>query len=332
MYSMDIKRQFYTLILIIFSVFLFGTLGYELIEKWGFLDAVYMTTITLATIGYGETHPLSDTGRVFTIILIIGGLSVFSYGLLTITTMIAEGELQRLLRRGRMDKEIARLKEHYIVCGSGELGEHIIGELLQTKRPFVIVDKEINNISKFNNRELLYILGDAADDKALLEAGIKTAKGIFCCLPFDKDNLFVVLTARELNEEIRIVTKCVEDLSEQKFIRAGADKTVSTNRIGGLRMASEMVRPTAASFLDGMLRDKKGVRFEEIVIKEASKIAGKTILASGIYEETGASVVAIRSGTSEFLYNPRGSTVINKNDTLVVLGTVEQIKTMADLV
>ena len=231
-----------------------------------------------------------------------------------------------------MDKEIAKLKEHYIVCGSGELGEHIISELLQTKRPFVIVDKEIGNINKFDNKELLYVIGDAADDKALLEAGITRAKGIFCCLPLDKDNLFVVLTARELNKDIRIITKCVEDPSEQKFVRAGADKTVSTNRIGGLRMASEMVRPTTASFLDIMLRDKKGVRFEEIPVKEGSKIAGKTIAASGIHEETGASVVAIRSKDSEFLYNPRGSTVINKNDTLVVLGTVEQIKTMAELI
>ena len=329
---MDIKRQFITLVFVVFSVFLLGTLGYELIERWGFLDAIYMTTITLATIGYGETHPLSDTGRIFTIFLILGGLSVFSYGLLTITTMIAEGELQRLLRRGRMDKEIVKLKEHYIVCGSGELGEHIIGELLQTKRPLVVVDREISNINKFENKDLLHIVGDAADDKILVEAGIMKAKGIFCCLPFDKDNLFVVLTARELNKNIRIVTKCVEDLSEQKFKRAGADKTVSTNRIGGLRMASEMIRPAAASFLDVMRRDKKGVRFEEISVSENSKIAGKTIADSGIHQGTGASVVAIKSGDADFLYNPRGSTVINKNDTLVVLGTVEQIKTMADLV
>ncbi|OGF50275.1 MAG: hypothetical protein A2044_01925 [Candidatus Firestonebacteria bacterium GWA2_43_8] len=329
---MDIKRQFYTLIFVVFSVFLLGTLGYELIEGWGFLDAVYMTTITLATIGYGETHPLSDTGRIFTIFLILGGLSVFSYGLLTITTMIAEGDLQRLLRRGRMDKEIAKLKEHYIVCGSGELGEHIIGELLQTKRSLVIVDREISNINKFENKDLLYIVGDASDDQILIEAGIMRAKGIFCCLPFDKDNLFVVLTARELNKDIRIVTKCVEDLSEQKFKRAGVDKTVSTNRIGGLRMASEMIRPTAASFLDVMLRDKKGVRFEELAVKENSKIAGKTIAESGIHQGTGASVVAIKSPGADFLYNPRGSTIINKNDTLVVLGTVEQIKIMADLV
>lgn len=328
---MDIKKQFFTLILVIIGVFLLGTLGYELIEGWSFLDSAYMTTITLATVGYGETHPLSDAGRMFTIILIVGGLSVFSYGLLTITTMIAEGDLQRLLRRGRMDKEIAKLKGHYIVCGAGELGEHIIGELLQTKRSFIIIDKEIENIKRFENKELLYIIGDAADDKTLLEAGINKAKGIFCCLPLDKDNLFVVLTARELNKGIRIVTKCVEDLSEQKFKRAGADKTVSTNRIGGLRMASEMVRPTTASFLDVMLRDKKGVRFEELSVKDNSKIAGKTIDESGIHEENGASVIAIKSQGVDFLYNPRGATVIKNNDVLVVLGTVEQIRIMAEL-
>ena len=329
---MDIKRQFQILILVVFSVFLFGTIGYEIIEGWNFLDAIYMTTITLATVGYGETHNLHSAGRVFTIFLIVGGLSVFSYGLLTITTLIAEGDLQRVLRRGWMDKEIAKLNGHYIVCGSGELGEHIIAELIQTKRAFVIIDKDIGNIKKFETGNLLYIVGDAAEDKTLQEAGITRAKGIFCCLPLDKDNLFVVLSTRELNKDIRIVSKCVEDASEQKFKRAGADKTVSTNRIGGLRMASEMIRPTAASFLDIMLRDKRGMRFEEVAVRADSKIAGKTIAESGIHEKTGANVIAIRSAGGDYLYNPRGKTTLNKNDTLVVLGTVEQVQAMAELV
>ncbi|MFH1823700.1 MAG: potassium channel protein [Candidatus Firestonebacteria bacterium] len=326
---MDFKKRFLLLILVLFVVFLTGVIGYEIIECWNFLDSAFMTIITLATVGYGETHPLSNAGRIFTILLIMGGMGVVSYTVITVTTLIAEGELQRFLRRGRMDKEISKLDHHYIICGVGETGKHIIQELIHTKREFVAID---NNIKKIDEKNILYIEGDASSDTVLINAGIERAKGIFCTLPMDKDNLFVVLTARELNENIRIVTKCIEDESEQKFLRAGANKTISPTYIGGLRMASEMIRPTVASFLDVMLRDKKGVRFEEVAISQISKLVNKTIAEIEILEKTGVIVVAIKNNKGEYLYNPRGNTKINVKDTLIILGDVEQIRNLISLV
>ena len=329
---MDFKRRFLLLILVLFAIFIFGTLGYEVIEGWNVLDSAFMTVITLATVGYGETHPLSPIGRVFTIFLILGGMGVVSYGVITVTTLIAEGELQRYLRRGKMEKEIEKLKDHYIICGAGEIGTHIMIELIDTKRKFVMIDRDANNIKKIEGKDILYIEGDASSDSVLLSAGIERAKGIFCTLPSDKDNLFVVLTARELNNKIRIVTKCIEDESEQKFSRAGANKTISTNYIGGLRMASEMIRPTVATFLDTMLRDRKGIRFEEITVKENSKLSGKTLAESDILDKTGAIVVAIKSDKNEYIYNPRGNTKLNSLDTLIVLGEAEQIQRLESIV
>jgi len=328
---MNFKKQFLLLLLVLFIVFLIGTIGYEVIEGWNFLDSAFMSVITLATVGYGEVHPLSSIGQIFTILLIIGGMGVVSYGVLTVTTLIAEGELQRFLRRRRMDKEISKLSNHYIVCGAGETGKHIIEELIHTQREFVVIDNNINNIKRIEGKDILFIEGDASSDAVLINAGIERAKGIFCTLPSDKDNLFVVLTARGLNKNIRIITRCVEDESEQKFLRAGADKVVSTDYIGGLRMASEMIRPAATSFLDIMLRDRKGVRFDEVTVNQNSKLVNKTIAESEIFKKTGVIVVAVKNDKGEYLYNPRGDTKINAKDTLIVLGDVRQIQNLKNL-
>jgi len=316
----ELTRKFSRLLLILGLVFAVGVAGYMLLgglgtgQTWSFLDALYMTVITLATV-----------------FLILGGMTVVSYGVITITTLIAEGELQRILRRGRMDNNISKLKEHYIVCGAGELGRHILQELQNTRQPFVLIDKNAETIKKLCLGEILFIEGDAAEDAVLLQAGVEKASGIFCALPEDKDNLFVVLTARELNKSVRIITKCIEDESEQKFIRAGADKTISTNKIGGLRMTSEMLRPAVATFLDFMLRDKKNIRFEDVEVG-AGGIAGKTLAETCLHDKTGAMVVAIKSREGEIVYNPQGNTKIEANCVLVALGGVEQIEALRALV
>ncbi len=334
---MELTRKFSRLLLILGLVFAVGVAGYMLLgglgtgETWSFLDALYMTVITLATVGYGETHALGTAGRIFTIFLILGGMTVVSYGVITITTLIAEGELQRILRRGRMDNDISKLKDHFIVCGAGELGRHILQELQNTRRPFVLIDSSAESVKKLGLGDVLFIEGDASEDAILQQAGIVKAKGIFCALPDDKDNLFVVLTARELNKEVRIITKCIEDESEQKFFRAGADKTISTNKIGGLRMTSEMLRPAVATFLDFMLRDKKNIRFEDVEIG-AGGVAGKTLAETALHDRTGAMVVAIKSRDGEIVYNPKGNTKIEANCVLVALGGVEQIEALRALV
>jgi len=337
---MPFRRRIWVVFLVVMLTFLAGIIGYEAIEGWDLLDSTYMTVITLATIGYGETHPLSDPGRVFTIFLILGGITSVSYGALTLTSLVADGELFRLLRRKRMNQAIAKLQNHFIVCGAGKTGEHAIVELLQARKPVVVIDKDQEHLRKFQTREALvayfgqsvagcevfYIEGDASQDKILFEASIERAEGIVCALTSDKDNVFVVLTARGLNSRIRIVSKCEDDESEQKLVRAGADRIVSPTRIGGLRMASEMVRPTVVSFLDYMVRDPQGYRFEEIVVEDRSPFVGQAMRQSPLGSAPDIRVVALANQKDGYSYNPTGDTVLSAGLRLVVLGRSEEVE------
>ncbi len=339
---MAFQKRFWILLLSALLTFLAGILGYELIEGWNLLDSAYMTVITLATIGYGEVHPLSSAGRVFTMFLILGGITNVSYGAVAMTSLIADGELARMLKRRRMDKAIAKQQNHYIVCGAGNTGDHLVTELLQAGKQVVVVDKAQENLRKFQSREELaaqfgqqfaqcevfYLEGDASSDQVLLEAGIERAAGIFCALATDKDSLFVVLTARGLNSRIRIVSKCEDDASEQKFLRAGADRIVSPTRIGGLRMASEMIRPTVVSFLDLMVRDPQGYRFEEIEVRERSPFIGQTIRQSPVGSEPLVRLVALAGEKEGYRYNPSDETVLTAGLRLVVLGRNEQVESL----
>jgi voltage-gated potassium channel len=334
-----ITNRIWKLLLVVALTFLAGIVGYEVIEGWNFLDAAYMTVITLATIGYGETHPLSSAGRVFTICLILGGMTTVSYGALTLTALVADGELMQFLKRRRMDKAIAQLQDHYIVCGFGTTGEHVVAELLKTGRQVVVVDKDPETLRCFHTREatvellgadigetkVFHLSGDASSDHVLTGAGIQRAAGIFCALASDKDNLFVVLTARGLNERIRIISKCEEDETEQKLRRAGADSIVSPPRIGGLRMASEMIRPAVVTFLDLMVRDPRGYRFEEVAVSPTSPFLGQPIRQSPAGQDPTLRLVAMTTAGEAPHYNPSEDTVLAAGQRLVFLGRSEQV-------
>lgn len=336
---MNIKSRVLGIVGAILLAFVVGILGYEVIEGWNFLDSTYMTVITLATIGYGETHTLSDAGRIFTMFLILIGFGAVSYGAVSLTEMIAEGDLLTALRRRQMDKAISRLKNHYIVCGAGKTGLPIIYELVRVGRSVVVVDKDPSNIRRLQSADamyahfgkkidlshLLFIEGDAATDEVLIEAGIERADGIFCALSNDKDNLFVVLSARGLNTKIRIVSKCEDEESDQKFTRAGADTIVSPNRIGGLRMASVMIRPTVTTFLDVMLRDSRGYRFEEVEVREGSSLVGQALGTSRLGTDPEIQVVAISGEDGAFHYNPSKDTLIRAGTRFVLLGNSEYL-------
>ncbi len=219
----------------------FGVVGYCLIEHWSFFDALYMTIITLATVGYGETHTLSLTGRVFTIVLILMGVGALTYGLTAATAFVVEGSATGILRRKRMDAKIKELTNHVILCGLGETGRHIATDLLTSNTPFVVIERNgerINQMQKIGS--FLYIEGDATEDEVLLKANITQAKGLVSALPQDRDNVFVILTARELNPKLKIVSKVDEIEAQVKLKKAGADAIVSANHIAGLRMASEV--------------------------------------------------------------------------------------------
>jgi voltage-gated potassium channel len=230
-----------------------GVLGYHYIEGWPLFDSLYMTVITLATVGYSETHPLSLPGRVFTMFLILGGMSIIFYALTEITTFVVEGEMTGIIRRRRMNRQINKLKNHYILCGAGRSGSHVLNELRKTGRNCVVIEKDPEKVRHLMSEQVPVIEGEATEDHVLRTAGIERAAGLVSALPSDKDNLFVVITARGLNPSIRIVSKVEEISARDKFLRSGANTAVSANFIGGMRMASELIRPATVSFLDTML-------------------------------------------------------------------------------
>jgi len=303
--------------------------GYKIIEGWNFIDSLYMVIITLATVGYGETHPLSTEGRLFTIFLIISGSGLLVYALTTITTFIVEGEFGKIIRRKKMDKKIKQMSGHYIICGAGRTGINVISELLKSGHKFVVIDNDIHRIESLEIEDLIYIVGSATHEQTLIDAGIERAAGLASCLPNDGDNLYVVFTARSLNPDIRIVSRCIEEEAISKLKKGGADAVVSPNIIGGLRIASELIRPTVVSFLDTMLRVGKGnLRVEEATIGNTSHYAGRSIMELKIKEKTGLLILAIKKKEGKYIFNPSINEVVDGGDTIIVMGEMEGVHSL----
>lgn len=327
---MDSRKRIFISLGLFVTVFLIGVAGFKTIggPEWSLLDAVYMTVITVGTVGYGETHDLgaNPAARVFAAAYIILSLGTIAFAVTSITAFVVEGELKRILGRRKMEKEIARLKGHDIVCGADETAQTIIRELLTTKRDFVVVEPDRAKIDKAAAAApFLFVEGDPADDEVLKKAGIERARGILLSLPTDEANLFVTVTARQLNPQIRIVTKGIDVKSHEKMVRAGADYAVSPTFIGGMRMVSQMVRPAAVTFLDMMLRERdKAFRVDEVEVEPGSPLTGKTLAETTIREKRESLLVAVkREGVSGYIFNPPADTVLREKDVLVFITTPE---------
>ncbi len=311
-------RRFRTIFVLLVALHVLGVAGYMLIEHWSFLDALYMTVITLGTIGYGETRPLDTSGRIFTMVFIFIGLGSFTYAISSLAAFWIEFGIFERWERRHMDKQIERLRDHIVVAGGGDSALHICRELIQTRTPYVVI--EINPAREAMLRDfdpnILYLTGDASETEVLERAGVEHAAGVICCLPDDKDNLLTVLQVRDLNPNTRIVTRIRQENLRPKFEKAGASAVVSSQRIGALRLASEMLRPHVVSVLDVMLRQTGDVRVQEMEIGHGA--AGKTISELALPERAGVTVFAMRQGGDQrIIFNPPSGHRLATGDVLI---------------
>jgi voltage-gated potassium channel len=322
-------------ILLVILTILVGTAGFYIIGRgaWTLEDCLYMTIITICTVGYGEVLPLDQVphARLFTIFLILFGTGSMVYFGSTVVALFVERDIGKQWRQRKMQKQIAALSDHVIVCGAGTVGQQVVMELIATRTPFVIIENEQRKIDdlavELGLKSLLYIIGDATDDDLLKEAGIERARGIVITLPSDKDSMITTVTARQLSKSVRIVSRCHEPGNVQRILKAGANSVVSPNVIGGMRLVSEMIRPQVVEFLDLMLRDKdKNLRIEEAVIPDGSDLVGKALQDTWIRKITSLLVLAIKHAErGVYTYNPRPDAVIEKGTILIVLGTSDDV-------
>jgi voltage-gated potassium channel len=322
-----LKRRFILAVCIIVLVISFGTAGYIIIEGWNFLDALYMTIITLTTVGFKEIHDLTLKGRLFTIVLLMGGVGTVFYALSIGAKVIIEGELQEIYGRKRVEKRLKDLKDHYIVCGYGRMGKIIARELNQEKLKFTVIEKNEVIADPDEKESMLVLQGDATSDDLLKRAGIERAKCLISVLPTDAENLYVVLSARGLNPNLLIVARAGEEGSEQKLLRAGADRVVSPYHIGGLRMAHTVLKPAVVDFIE--YATKSGhidLQIEEIAVEQGSGLAGNTLDQCGIGRELGIIIVAIKQQDGEMKFNPTFRTVIEAGDTLIAVGETSKLE------
>lgn len=330
---MEIQRRLVYALLVLGAVMVIATVGYRFLgQNVSWLDALYMTVVTLATVGYGEIVDTSHSPvlRTFNLLVLTFGIGVMLYVISAATAFVVEGELKNVFWRRRMQKRIAELRGHVIVCGAGGTGMHIVQELLKVGRHVVVVDHDHQRLEKYQSLpDVLLVEGDVTDEQVLEEAGLARADGIIAVLPSDKDNLVVTVTVRQKYPNIRIVARNIEANMGEKILKVGADATVCPSSIGGMRMASEMVRPHVVSFLDLMLQEKsKTLRIEEIPVPDHSPWVGLELSQLNLRKKFNLMCLAILDGAAEAIqYNPRENEVVKGNTVLVVMGDVTNVRT-----
>jgi voltage-gated potassium channel len=329
---MDSERHLIVSFLLTLLIVGFGTAGYMAIEGWELLDAFYMTVITMGTVGYDEVHEISKTGRLFTVLLIFFGVGYFVYLAGVVVQFMVEGRMRTILGRRRLDKKIDRLKNHYIVCGYGRIGRVLCKNLQRKPLDLVVIEKNRELVPVMDEDKVLYVCGDVSDEANLIKAGIKRAKGLVAVLATDADNVFLVLTARQLNPDLNIVARACQVESKAKLRAAGANNVESPYEMGGVSMAQRILRPTVTNFLDlAFAYKRKDIQMEEIPVSPSSALSNVMLKDSGIRQQFNLIIIAIKKSDDSMLFNPSFETLIKAGDTVIAVGEEANLKKLEDI-
>jgi voltage-gated potassium channel len=322
------RRILYMLIAVAIAIG-FGTVGFSLIEGWSLLDSLYVAAQTVTTVGYGDKTPLTSNGRIFSTFFMLVSVGVVLYALTTTVKSIVQSELVATFGQRRRSRKMSKLRNHYIICGAGRVGSHLVRGLIGTEQPFIVIERDPQKVSELSDLGVIVLVRDATLEETLREAGVDHARGLATCLPDDADNVYVVLTARDLNPRLHIVARAAEEQAESKLIRAGANRVVAPTIIGGHRMAMALTKPAVDDFIGSITANKLELAFEQLEVEHASRLVGQKLSESNIRSDLDIVVVSIRRSDGQILFNPSGEAVIEAGDILIAIGHAESLMKLA---
>ena len=330
---MEEKRKLKFIFLAFALLLITGVIGYMILLKVDFIDALYMTVITISTVGFGEVGTTSNLSEIFSVFMIFLGVGIVGYAFTTVVAMFVEGKVSDLWKGSKMDKKIAALNNHYIICGSGELAEVIIKKFINEKLDFVVISDRREDLEDFSHHDILVVEGQSTEESVLEHAGIERAKGLIATLDSEVDNIVTVLTARNLNKNIYIISNALTKSGSEKLLKVGADKTLSAVEISGKRMASLMIKPNIISFLDVVTKiGDVELDLEEVLVKRGSYLENKNLIEAQIPKKTGLIVLAIKKiEDGKMIFNPPIDYIFKIGDVLIVLGRDDQVDSLKNL-
>lgn len=302
-----------------------GAIGFHLIEGWSILDSLYAAAQTVTTVGYGDVTPATRNGRLFAMVFMLAGVGVVLYALTATVHAIVQSELVATFGERRQSKKMSKLRNHFIVCGAGRVGSHLVRSLLNGNETFVVIERDAQRVADLTALGVTVLVRDATLEETLRAAGVEVARGLASCLPDDADNVYVVLTARDLNSKLHIVARAAEEQAEAKLIRAGANRVVAPTIIGGHRMAMALTKPAVDDFIGSITANKLELAFEELKVDPASPLVGQKLSETNIRSELDIVIVSIQRADGQILFNPSGDAAIGSGDVLIAIGHSESL-------
>ena len=308
-----------------------GTVVFHRLEGWSILDSLYVTAQTVTTVGFGDLTPRTIWGRAFATVFMLVGVGIVLYALTSAVQSIVQSEMVATFGRRRLSRKMSKLRNHFIICGAGRVGSHLIRSLQGSDETFIVIESNAEKVSQLLDVGIAVLIRDATLEESLIDAGVENAKGLAACLPNDADNVYVVLTARDLNPDIHIVARAAEEQAEAKLIRAGANRVVAPTIIGGHRMAMALTKPAVGDFLDSITANQLELGFEQLEVEPVSSFVGRRLSETNIRSQLNIVIVSIRRANGEIVFNPNAEAVIQSGDMLIAIGSAESLAQLTAL-